>query len=56
MNNEFVIIWKKVAVAVFGYYLGICLEGVAYITDGRPQTQSKRAHKNFSILYMWELY
>lgn len=28
MNDEFVIIWKKVVIAVFGYYLGICLQAV----------------------------
>jgi len=29
MNDEFVIIWKKVVVAVCGYYLGIRLQAVA---------------------------
>lgn len=56
MNDEFVIIWKKVVVALLGYCLGICRKLWHKITDGRLQTQSRWAHKNFCILYIWELY
>lgn len=54
MNNEFVIIWKKVVVSLFGYYLSICLEAVVQVTSWGLKMQSETTHNTFYYpVHLW---